>query len=56
MELHGVRIDLTGADLGVDGTWEVANISTNVLTLIPVSNVFGVRKTPVVSAFASTNC
>ena len=49
MEVHGVRDNVTGANLGVDGTWEVANISTTFLTLIPVYNIFGVRVSPVVS-------
>lgn len=49
VEVYGVRDNTTGADLGVDGTWEVAMISTTALTLIPVTDVFGVRKSPVVT-------
>lgn len=49
VEVYGVRDNATGADIGVDGTWEVGMISTTLLTLIPVSDVFGVRRSPVVT-------
>lgn len=49
VEVYGVRDNTTGADIGVDGTWEVAMISATALTLIPVYDVFGVRRSPVVT-------
>ena len=56
VEIHGGRIDLTGADLGIDGCWEVANVWTTALTLMPVFNIAAQRVSPAPSAFASTNC
>ena len=51
-ELIGVRVDLTGVSLGVDGPWKVANSVTTVLTLVlPFA---GQRTLP--SDFVSTNC
>ena len=55
-ELYGLRVDTTGADLGIDGAWEVANISTTSLDLVPIYNIFGVRVSPNVTSLASTNC
>lgn len=49
VEVYGSRDNATGADIGVDGSWEVAMISTNLLTLIPVYDVFGTRRSPVVT-------
>lgn len=49
VEVYGVRDNTTGADLGVDGAWEVGMISTNLLTLIPITDVFGTRRSPTVS-------
>jgi hypothetical protein len=56
VELHGCRIDLTGADLGIDGCWEVANLATTSLVLMPVFNIAGMRASPAPAPFASTNC
>lgn len=56
VELHGCRIDLTGADLGIDGCWEVANVTTTSLVLMPVFNIGAVRVSPAPAAFALTNC
>jgi len=56
VELHGVRVDLTGADLGMDGAWEVAHISTTTLVLKPIYNIFQSRVTPAFTTLASTNC
>jgi hypothetical protein len=51
-ELVGVRVDLTGVSLGVDGPWKVANSATTALTLVlPFA---GQRTLP--ADFASTNC
>ena len=52
VEVVGLRADLTGASLGVDGPWKVANAATTALTLVlPFA---GQRTLPV--DFASTNC
>jgi len=56
VELHGLRVDLTGADLGVDGCWETANVATNALVLMPVFDITGARASPAPAPFASTNC
>ena len=56
MELHGLRADLTGADLGLDGPWKVANISGTSLILVPVLDIFGTRRSPNPGALALTNC
>jgi hypothetical protein len=55
-ELHGLRVDATGADLGVDGCWEVANVATTSLVLMPVFNIGAQRVSPAPAPFASTNC
>jgi hypothetical protein len=34
VELVGCRVDATGVNLGVDGPWKVANVSTTSLTLV----------------------
>lgn len=50
VNVHGCRIDLTGADRGVDGAWKVANIATTTLTLVKPQG----QVAP--SDFGSTNC
>ena len=56
MELHGLRDNATGADLGLDGPWKVANISTTSLILTPVVDIFGTRRSPAIASLALTNC
>lgn len=56
INLYGVRVDPTGADALVDGAWEVANIATSVMTLKPITDVFGVRVSPATPNTASVNC
>ena len=34
VNVHGCRIDTTGADRGIDGAWKVADLATTTLTLI----------------------
>lgn len=51
VELVGCRADLTGADLGVDGAWKIANAATTALTLVPVQPSMTLP-----ADFASTNC
>jgi hypothetical protein len=38
INLYGCRANLTGASLGIDGTYKVASFATTALTLIPVGN------------------
>lgn len=56
MELHGLRDNTTGADLGLDGPWKVANIATTSLILMPVVDIFGTRRSPAIASLALTNC
>ncbi len=52
VDLVGVRNDVNGATLGIDGPWKVANFSTTVLTLVlPFA---GQRS--VIADFGSVNC
>jgi len=52
LELVGCRDIATGASLGIDGPWKIANVATTSLTLVlPYS---GQRTLPV--DFATTNC
>lgn len=46
IDLYGWR-DSAGADIGVDGAWEVAHVSTTLLALKPIVDVRGVRQSPV---------
>lgn len=55
VNLYGVRADGTGADLGVDGAWEVASISSTTVRFAPIYDISGTRVTPAVGAMASTN-
>jgi hypothetical protein len=50
VNVYGVRVDTTGADLGVDGTYKVVNVSTTTLVLRPIGS------TVLVQNIASTNC
>jgi hypothetical protein len=50
VNVYGVRDNTTGADLGVDGTYKVANIATTTATLIPIGS------TVLPAAFGSTAC
>lgn len=36
VELIGLRNNINGADLGVDGAWKIASVATTTLTLVPV--------------------
>jgi len=53
INLHGVR-DSAGADIGVDGPWEVAHVSTTALYVKPIFDLFGVRRSPVMPAIGTT--
>ena len=56
VNLHGVRDSSTGADLGLDGAWEVAHLATSTMTLRPVFNISGVRVSPALGTLGLTNC
>jgi hypothetical protein len=56
VDLYGVRQDLNGNDLSLDGAWEVAHLATSVMTLRPVFNIFGARVSPALGTLGSTNC
>ena len=51
VQLHGVRDNSTGADLGLDGAYVVTNIATTTLTLTPVPG-----QAPTGGDITSTNC
>jgi hypothetical protein len=51
VNLLGVRDTATGASIGIDGAWKVANISTTSLTLV---NIPG--NSPTVADFSIINC
>jgi hypothetical protein len=51
VNLVGVRDTVTGASIGIDGAWKVANLSTTNLTLVNIPGY-----SPVVPDFALINC
>lgn len=56
VNLHGVRDTLAGADLSLDGAWEVADLNGTLMVLRPIFNIFGARVSPALGTLASTNC
>jgi hypothetical protein len=56
IELIGVRDGSTGADLGVDGAYEVINLATTTLTLRPAVDGEGVLQAPTGPDIVTTNC
>lgn len=56
VDLYGVCADLTGNDVGVDGAWEVAHLSTTTMVLKPVFDIAGNRVSPALGTLASVNC
>ena len=56
VELHGIRDNTSGADLGIDGVWMVESVATTTMTLIPVLDINGSRQSPALSTFTTTNC
>lgn len=56
IDLYGLRNATTGADVGVDGVWEVAHLSTTTMVVKPVFNINGTRISPALGTLASTNC
>lgn len=54
--LVGVRDATTGAGLGIDGPWRVSSMSSALLTLRPVTDIAGTRRSPAVAPSASVNC
>ena len=56
INIHGVRNTATGADLGLDGAWEVAHIATTALYLKPIFDMAGTRVSPALTTLTSTAC
>ncbi len=64
VDVYGVRVDGTGADLGIDGAYMIANVSTTSLYLTPIRNIdgslavngSGTQLTPTGGAITSTAC
>lgn len=54
--IHGVRDNATGADLGFDGSYEVATVSTTTLILKPVRNFLWILISPSGWVITTTNC
>lgn len=55
VDLYGV-VDTSGNDLGLDGAWEVRNVSSTTLILTPITGLMGrVSPTPA-AAIGGTNC
>ena len=51
VELIGLRNNINGADLGVDGAWKIASVVTTTLTLVPVQ-----ADTVLPPDFTTTDC
>lgn len=58
VRVQGVRANLTGDDLGIDGVWKINRIGsvTTTLVLDPVFDYIGVRRSPVVNTMSATDC
>lgn len=56
LNLYGARAETTGADIGLDGAWQVVAINTVSLVLKPLFDIFGQRISPNITTLASTNC
>lgn len=56
VDLYGVRESVAGTDVGVDGAWEVAHLSTTTMVLKPVFDIAGNRISPALGTLASVNC
>lgn len=56
INLHGCRDNTVGADIGIDGAWEVAHLSTTTLIVKPIIDIFGQRVSPVLASLSLINC
>lgn len=56
INVHGCRDNASGADIGIDGAWEVAHLSTSTLIVKPIVDIFGARVSPVIASLPLTNC
>jgi hypothetical protein len=55
INMHGVRDAATGADLLMDGAWEVAHLATSTMVVRPIYDIAGARISPNVGARGLTN-
>ena len=55
INMHGVRDAATGADLLMDGAWEVAHLATSTMVVRPIYDIAGARISPNVGALGLTN-
>ena len=55
INMHGVRDAATGADLLIDGAWEVAHLATSTMVVRPIYDIAGARISPNVGALGLTN-
>lgn len=51
VEVIGVRNNIDGSDIGVDGPWKIASASTNTLNLVPIT-----KEAVIPADFAVTDC
>ncbi|MCZ8261262.1 MAG: hypothetical protein O9333_14160, partial [Beijerinckiaceae bacterium] len=56
IHVYGARVDTTGADVGIDGAWQVASLSASALVLKPLFDIFARRVSPPIATLSSTNC
>mgnify|MGYP000497033735 FL=1 len=52
---HGVCEAVAGADLGIDGAWEVAHLAASTMVVRPIYDIAGARISPNVGALGLTN-
>ena len=55
INMHGVRDAATGADLLMDGAWEVAHLAASTMVVRPIYDIAGARISPNVGALGLTN-
>ena len=56
INLHGCSNNTDGANLGYDGAWEVASLSTTTLIVKPIYDIFATRVSPAATTLVTTNC
>lgn len=57
VDLYGCGNNTNGAPTEIEGSWQVAHLSTTTMVLMPVYDVNGTRKSPTTNVSVSTtNC